>query len=150
MAGVIIFNTTNPEDLYVCRSPDKHCGGDFFTKCYSDSSVYITYHRAGPHNDPEDQKPYRERAWSKTKHMVDRWYREHKMEGIDEPGQHCQLTGCGFEGKSLTKRALVAHYVTRHPGTDLANEAIKFMIVNGLEDMVRANRAPRNDAIAAY
>ena len=150
MAGVIIFNTTDVNEMYVCRSPDRHCGGGHFEKFYSDSSVYITYHRAGPHDDPEDQKPYRERAWSKTRSLINRWYREHQMEGIDEPAHCCQLTGCGFEGKTLSKRALVAHYVDKHPGTELADQAIKFMIVNGLEDMVRANRQPRNNAAAAY
>ena len=149
MAGMIIFGTENPEDMYVCRSPDKHCGGGHFEKFFSDSSAFITYHRAGPHNDPEDQRQYRERAWSKTRNIVDRWYRERQQEGIDEPEHCCQLTGCGFEGKRLSKRALVAHYVTRHPGTELADKAMEFMVINGLEDMVRGNRAPR-DTAAVY
>ena len=147
MAGVIIFGTENPEEMYVCRSPDRHCGGGHFEKFFSDSSAFITYHRAGPHNDPEDQRQYRERAWSKTKNLVDRWYRDEVAAGrTDQAVYDCALGNCGFEGHKFTTQALMAHYVVRHPGTSHGDQAMKHMVINGMEDMVRGTRQPRNTA----
>ena len=148
MAGVILFGN-NPLDaeanIYVCRSSDPHCGGEPHSKFFSDSSAYITYHRAKWHND-NDEGGHAGRAWNKTKNLVERWYREWQMPSLEIDGGTCQIGNCHKEDVSLSVKALAAHYVTSHPGTSYGDEAMKLIATNGLEEMLKANRRPKTEA----